>query len=112
MKLFHHRPAVLRRADFLSPRDLLQRAAAIAVIFLLLHLAGLREFTSVLNGTVGSVALGWRSSGVLAVIYIIFYLGTVVVAPILVLAAAILALWEKWIQMRRGVNAVTSTKER
>ena len=112
MKLFNHRPAILRRADFLSPRDLLQRAAAIVVIFVLLHLAGLREFTSVLNGTVGSVALGWRSSGVLAVIYIIFYLGTVVVAPILVLAAAILALWEKWLQARPGGVAETSMKER
>jgi hypothetical protein len=93
--LLKNKPAFLRRAEFLSPKDLLQRACAISVIFLLLHLAGLREYTSVLNGTVGSVALGWKVSGFLAVIYIATYLAFVVLVPIMVLAAAIIALWRR-----------------
>jgi hypothetical protein len=95
-KLVAQRPAILRRAEFLSPKDLLQRAGAITVIYFILHLAGLREYTSVLNGTVGSVALGWKLSGFLAVIYILFYLALVVLAPILVLAAGLLLAWQKF----------------
>ncbi len=82
--------AILQRAEFLSARDLLQRAGAISVLFLALHLAGFREFTGVLNGTIGSLALGWKLSAFLAVIYIVFYLAFVVLVPVLLLAAGIL----------------------
>lgn len=94
-KFFKKKPAISQRADFLSPKDLLQRACVLSVIFLLLHLAGLREYTSVLNGTVGSVALGWKLSGFLAVIYIAFYLAFVVLVPVMVLAAVILMVWQR-----------------
>lgn len=94
-KLWAQRPAILRRAEFQSAKDLLQRAAAITVIFVILHLAGLRDYTSILNGTVGSVALGWKLSGFLAVVYILFYLALVVLVPILILAAGLLLAWEK-----------------
>ena len=82
--------AIFQRAEFLSARDLLQRAAVISVLFLALHLAGFREFTGVLNGTIGSLTLGWKLSAFLAVIYIVFYLAFVVLVPVLVLAAGIL----------------------
>ena len=95
IKSFWKKLAALQRAEFLSPKDLLQRAGAITVIFLLLHLAGLREFTSVLNGTVGSLALGWKLSGFLAVIYIVSYLAFVVLAPVLILAAMFLMAWQR-----------------
>jgi hypothetical protein len=95
-KLFENKPAFLQRAEFLSPKDLLQRACAVSVIYLLLHIAGLREYTSVLNGTVGSVALGWKFSGFLAVVYIASYLAFVVLVPIMVIAAVIIALWRHW----------------
>jgi len=75
---------------------LLQRAAAISVMFLLAHLAGLREFTSVLNGTIGSLALGWNLSAFLAVIYIVFYLAFVILVPVLILAATLLAVWQRF----------------
>ena len=108
-KLFGKKPVFFQRADILSPKDLLQRAFAIAVIFLLLHLVGLREYTSVLNGTVGSVALGWKLSGFLAVIYIVAYLAFVVLVPVLILAAMILMAWQKYFQ--RG-SAIAPDKNR
>jgi len=89
------KPTLFQRAEFLSPKDLLQRALAISVLFFLLHLAGLREYTSILNGTVGSLALGWKLSGFLAVIYILAYLAFVVLVPILILAALLLWLWQR-----------------
>ena len=82
--------AIFQRAEFLSAKDLLQRAVAISVMFLVAHLAGLREFTSVLNGTIGSVAAGWNLSAFLAIIYILLYLAFVILVPILILAAIIL----------------------
>jgi len=81
---------------------MLQRAGAISVMFLLVHLAGFREFTSVLNGTIGSVAAGWNLSAFLAVIYILLYLAFVILVPILVLAAMILTIWQQYIQKKEN----------
>jgi hypothetical protein len=97
-KLFWKKHAVFQRAEFLSAKDMFQRAAAISAVFLVLHLAGLREFTGILNGTIGSLALGWNLSAFLAVIYIAFYLALVLLVPVLVLAAAILVVWRRYIQ--------------
>jgi len=85
---------LFRRAEFLSPRDLCQRALALSALFLLAHLAGWREYTSILNGTIGSVALGWNFSAFLGVIYICLYLGSVLLVPIFLLAAGLLTLWQ------------------
>ena len=104
MKFFWQRFAIFRRAEFLSARDLLQRAGAISVMFLLVHLAGLREFTSVLNGTVGSVSAGWKLSGFLALIYILLYLAFVILVPVLVLAAMMLAAWQRCIQKDKNFH--------
>jgi hypothetical protein len=98
IKLIWQRLALFRRADFLSARDLLQRAGAISGLFLLVQLAGFREFTSVLNGTIGSLALGWKLSAFLAIIYIAFYLAFVILVPVLVLAAMILMIGRQCIQ--------------
>jgi hypothetical protein len=96
IKKFWRSLGLFRRAEFLSPRDLLQRAGTISVLFLAAHLAGLREFTSVLNGTIGSVAAGWKLSGFLALIYILLYLAFVILVPVLVLAAIILAVGQRF----------------
>jgi hypothetical protein len=80
MKIF--RKLIFQRSEFLSARDMLQRAAAISVLFLLFHLAGFREYTGILNGTIGSLALGWKFSTFLAVIYISFYLAFVILVPV------------------------------
>ena len=98
IKLFWQRLGLFRRAEFLSARDLLQRAGAISVLFLVAHLAGLREFTSVLNGTIGSLAVGWNLSAFLSVIYIVLYLTFVILVPILILAAVILAVGRRCVQ--------------
>ena len=91
-----------QRAEFLSARDLLQRAGAISVLFLIAHLAGLREFTGILNGTIGSLALGWNSSAFLALIYILLYLAFVILVPVLVLAAIILTVWQRCVQKEQN----------
>jgi hypothetical protein len=87
--------ALLQRADFMSPRDMVQRAFAISGLYLLVHLAGFREYTGILNGTIGSIDLGWKLSGFLAGVYILLYLAFVLLVPVLLMAAAILTVEQR-----------------
>ena len=82
-------------ADLLSAKDFVRHAVLICVVFALAHLSGLREFTSVLNGTTGSVAMDWQTAAALGVTYILLYLAFVLLVPTMILAAVILALWQR-----------------
>ena len=96
MKIFNGKKlTIFQRAEFLSAKDMVQRAAGISGLFLLVHLAGFREYTGVLNGTIGSLGLGWKLSTFLAAVYIMLYLAFVIVVPVLVLAAGILTVWQR-----------------
>jgi hypothetical protein len=86
------------RADFLSPKDLVRRALVIAVIYFVVSAFGLREFTSILNGTIGSVSLGWHMSLFLGLLYIASYLAFVLGAPTMLIAAGILLVWKKLVK--------------
>src|SRR5882762_10412767 len=87
--------AKLWRAKFFSSKDFVRRALIICLLFGLAHLLGLREFTSVLNGTTGSLALGWTISTILGLTYVLLYVALVLPVPIFLLAAAILAVWAR-----------------
>jgi hypothetical protein len=80
---------VLLKAPFFSPCGLLVRAGLLAGTFGVLHLLGLREYTSIICGTspTGNVADG---SAVWGVLYAFFHFAFVLGVPILVLAAGIL----------------------
>jgi hypothetical protein len=96
MKIFSaNKPVIFQQSEFLSAKDMLQRAVAISGLFLVVHLAGFREYTGILNGTIGSLDLGWKLSTFLAIIYIVVYLAFVILVPVLVLAAAILMIWQR-----------------
>jgi hypothetical protein len=81
--------------EFCSTRYFLMRALALGVLFLLAHLAGLREYTTFLSGTAANPEAGLRWSSFLGMIYIVLYLGFVVTAPILILAAGLLAVGKR-----------------
>jgi hypothetical protein len=87
--------ATIWRAKFFSPKDFVRRALILTFLFAIAHLCGLKEFTSVLNGTTGSVALGWTTSALLGLAYVLLYLGFVLLAPIFLLTAAILFTWAR-----------------
>jgi hypothetical protein len=67
----------------------------LGALFLLIHLAGLREYTAFLSGTPGAVGTGMRLSVFYGTVYILLYLGAVVLVPIMVIAAGILAIWRR-----------------
>jgi hypothetical protein len=90
-------PTAVQNSGWFSPQLLLSIAVTLGVFFLLVHLVGFREHTAFLSGTTGSADVGMKLSAFYGVIYILLYLGCVVIAPILVLAAGLLALWQKLI---------------
>ncbi|MFH0878878.1 MAG: hypothetical protein V2A34_04125 [Lentisphaerota bacterium] len=85
-----------RWSNILSPEGLISRAILLAVVFMLLNMAGLRDYTSYLCGTFNTPGVMSRWSVFLGAIYMLGYLGAVVVAPILLMAAMLYA----WITRR------------
>jgi len=83
-----------------TPTGLIRRAALVSFAFVLARAIGLQQFATVLNGTTGSVALGWQLSGFLGVLFVCLYLGAVLLAPVLLIASAFLALWQRFLQPR------------
>ena len=81
--------------DLFTPRGLLVRALVLAALYTALHLAGLRSQTSVLCATMQEEGGRQFWGAFAAAAYIVTYLLAVVVAPILALAAGLLALWNR-----------------
>jgi hypothetical protein len=90
-------PTAAQNNCWISPHSFLSVAVTLGALFLLVHMVGFRQHTAFLSGTTGAVGVGMRLSMFYGVIYILLYLGSVVIAPILVLAAGILALWQKFL---------------
>ncbi|MHC4199878.1 MAG: hypothetical protein ACYSU0_07800 [Planctomycetota bacterium] len=91
------------RAPLLSPRGLAARAALIALVYTLLHLAGVREYASILSGTLPTGDPNDYLAMTLGVVYVLVHLAFFLVAPVLVLAAGILRGLEHLIaRVRRG----------
>jgi len=86
-----------RTGEFFSAKYFLLRAMAIVALFLCVHVAGMREYTTFLSGTSANAQVSFQMSAFYGMVYIALYLGTVVMAPIMVLAAGTLALWNWWI---------------
>lgn len=63
---------------------------ALAAVFLGLHLGGLREHTTVLSGNLAG------TSPTLAVVYIVSWFAFVLGTPILLIAAGVQRVMEKW----------------
>jgi hypothetical protein len=98
-------------AEFLSPKYLLRWAILISILYALASATGLREFTPILNGTMGSVSAGWQISALLGLCYIFLYLGFVLLVPILLLAAGLLLLWQEVFQ-RTAIGARSNDEPR
>jgi hypothetical protein len=85
-----------------SPVVLIASALILLLAFTAVHLAGWRESTTVLSGTLPPGATGWAAPTRQALLYIAAYLGCVVLAPILALGALIQWSFERTLHRRRG----------
>ncbi len=85
-------PPPPRGPPWLSPTSFVVWAGVFALAYVACALAGMREDTTFLSGTVAG-GRGWSSTQNGCAAYLLAYFGFVLVAPILLLAAALLALW-------------------
>jgi hypothetical protein len=84
------------RSKLLSPGDLVVKAALIALVFGVCELGGLREHTTIISGTTAAPGAGAGMSAVWAATYLVSYFAFVLAAPILLLAAALVLLVNRW----------------
>jgi hypothetical protein len=108
-KFFPSRSSSAPQHTLPSAQYLLEWAAFLTALFLIVQLAGLREFTSVLNGTIGSTHLSWQTAAFLGAAYIFIYLGFVLFVPVLILAALILKLWQR-VVATKGIASESGAK--
>ena len=95
---------------FLQPPALVTWAGLIALMFLLFHLLGWREMTTVLSGTFPP-GFSPPEAESRAVLYLVAWFATVVIAPVLVLAAAIDSLFMSRLRQsyqRRKIQGINS----
>jgi hypothetical protein len=83
----------VRNSRILSPGGLAARAVLIVVVYGLCELAGWREATTFLSGS--QAAGGWSATVWKGVAFLLAYHGAVLLAPILLIAAGLLAAWRR-----------------
>ena len=91
--------APLRRvwkAETFSPIAFVARAVAVTTLFALSELLGLREYTTFLSGTSANVSMGWSLTSALGLTHLLLYVGFILLAPIFLIAAALIAAWNRW----------------
>jgi len=86
-----------------APRALLFHATVIVIAFGIFHALGWREFTTVLSGTIPADNSA-AEAGFKALAYMASYFGTALVAPILIIAAAIQFGLERLFRVSKGVR--------
>lgn len=90
MNVSQPRPRRLRDWWKLSPRGLVLRAALLSLVYLVVSLAGFRQYTSIFTGTVPSVELSRTTQAALGLLYALLYVGFVLLVPTLLVAAALM----------------------
>ena len=68
----------------------------ITVLFCASELLGLREYTTFLSGTSANVNLSWHMASLLGLIHLLLYVAFILLVPILLIAAGLLAAWNRW----------------
>lgn len=88
----------------LSPGALLVYAALLALPFLVAHLAGWREYTGILSGTLASAGLAAEVQALLGLGYAAAFMIAVILAPVFVLAAGVQFILSKLLHLYAPVS--------
>jgi hypothetical protein len=87
----------------MAPRALFFHATLIVIAFAIFNALGWREFTTVLSGTIPANNTS-AEAGFKALAYMAAYFGTVLVVPILIIAAALQFGLERVFRVSKGVR--------
>ncbi len=83
----------LFRTRFFTPAGFLVRAGQLAIAFFVVHAIGLREYTSILCGTLPSGDPPYAPVQViLAAVYLVLYFSAVLLVPVLVIGAGVMSI--------------------
>ena len=85
----------LWKAEAFSPQGILVRAMIISILFTISQLLGLQEYTTVLSGTSANINLSGRTAALLGCIHLFLYVGFILLVPILLITAGLLAAWNR-----------------
>ena len=94
----------LLAAPLFSPRGFVMRALALLILYGICEILGWREETTFISGTPTSAESGTDTSIIFGVIYLFTYFAAVLAAPVLLLGAGILSIWQR-ISPVASVNA-------
>ena len=84
------------KAGFFSPQAFVGRAVVIALLYAVSRLAGLQEYTTFLSGTSGNVNMSWQTAASLGLLHLALYFAFILLAPIFLITAGLLAGWNCW----------------
>lgn len=90
--------------EVFSPAGLALAALLWALLWALCELVGMREATTFLSGT--AVGGDFTGTGRRGILYLLSYFGFVLGTPILLIASALLALWQKYLAARRSAKNI------
>jgi hypothetical protein len=92
--------AAIRQAPWIAPLGLVKLAALLSLIYLMLAVAGGREYASFLSGTrPGGESSEWLL--LFGLLYVLAYFGFVLAVPVLLLGACVFGMWQLASSMRR-----------
>jgi hypothetical protein len=97
---FHFIHRVLAAGAF-SPAAFVVRAFTIALLYAVSELRGLREYTTFLSGTSANLNMTWQTASVLGLIHLVLYVAFILLVPILLITAGLLAAGNLWIGRAR-----------
>ena len=83
------------KAPGFSPAGFMVRAVTLAVLYAISRIIGLQEYTTFLSGTSPNVNLSWRTASTLGLIHLLLHFAFILLAPILLITAALLAAWNR-----------------
>ena len=86
----------LWKAGTFSPEAFLARALILSVLYAISCLCGLQEYTTFLSGTSANPNLTWQTASLLGCIHLFLYVGFILLVPISLIAAGLLAAWNRW----------------
>ena len=101
MNAMFRRMKRLWKAETFSSEAFVARATVISLLYAVSCIAGLREYTAFLSGTSANLNLSLQTGAVLGLIHLLLHIAFILVVPISLITAGLLASWNLWRQWRK-----------
>lgn len=86
----------LWQGETFSPEAFVVRSVILSLLYAVSRILGLQTYTTFLSGTSANVNLSFQTAAALGLIHLVLYVAFILLVPILLIAAALLAAWNRW----------------